>query len=93
MLNDRRAIEISSSHPMVKLLGKELREAGYEEADLGINFFTDGSVLDRNGERDILLFGPGEPSMAHKPNEYVEIEKYEAAIRILQKFAADCGQE
>lgn len=93
VLNDRRAIEISSSHPMVKLLGKELREAGYEEADLGINFFTDGSVLDRNGERDILLFGPGEPSMAHKPNEYVEIEKYEAAIRILQKFAADCGQE
>ena len=39
VLNDRRAIEISSSHPMVKLLGKELREAGYEEADLGINFF------------------------------------------------------
>ena len=93
VLNDRRAIEISRDHLMVKALGKKLQESGCGEDVLGINFFTDASVLDRKGERDILLFGPGEPSMAHKPNEYVEIGKYEAAIRILQKFAAECGQE
>ena len=60
---------------------------------VGLNFFTDASVLDRKGERDILLVGPGEPSMAHQPNEYVEIKKYEDAIRILQNFAKECGQE
>ena len=72
---------------------KQIKEAGYEGALLGLNFFTDASVLDRKGERDILLFGPGEPSMAHQPNEYVEIKKYEDAIRILQNFAKECGQE
>ena len=92
-LNDRRAIEIDAGHPMTEGLGRQIKEAGYEGALLGLNFFTDASVLDRKGERDILLFGPGEPSMAHQPNEYVEIKKYEDAIRILQNFAKECGQE
>ena len=74
-------------------LGEKLCQAGYKKEVLGLNFFTDASVLDRKGERDILLFGPGDPSMAHKPNEYVEIRKYEDAIRILQQFAKECGQE
>ena len=92
-LNDRRAIEIAEDHPMTAGLGEKLCQAGYEKEVLGLNFFTDASVLDRKGERDILLFGPGDPSMAHKPNEYVEIGKYEDAIRILQQFAKECGQE
>ena len=54
---------------MVRLLGKNLREAGYKEANRGINFFTDDSVLDQKEERDVLLFGHGEPYMAHKLNE------------------------
>ena len=66
-LNDRRAIEIDAGHPMTEGLGRQIKEAGYEGALLGLNFFTDASVLDRKGERDILLFGPGEPSMAHQP--------------------------
>lgn len=92
-LNDRRAIEISGTHPMSAGLGAILREAGYDGGELGINFFTDASVLDREGIKQVLLFGPGEPFMAHKPNEYVEIGKYQDAIRILQRFAKECGQE
>ncbi len=93
VLNDRRPIEIAPSNHMTVALGKNLREFGYQEEYLGVNFFTDGSVLDRKGERDILLFGPGDPFMAHKPNEYVEIAKYEDAIRILEKFAIEFGQK
>lgn len=92
-LNDRRAIEIPGSHPMTAGIRGLLKEAGYTGEDLGINFFSDASVLDRAGEKDILLFGPGDPAMAHQPNEFVEIGKYQDAIRILQEFAKNFLQE
>ena len=92
-LNNRRAIEIPDTHPMTSGLREMIREHGYSGDNIGINFFTDASVLDREDHKKILLFGPGEPAMAHKPNEYVEINKYEDAIMILQQFAKTCMQE
>lgn len=92
-LNDRRAIEIDGSHPMTAGLRGLIKDCGYDGGDLGINFFTDASVLDRAGEKDILLFGPGDPAMAHQPNEFVEIGKYLDAIKILQEFAVNYLQE
>lgn len=89
-LNNRRAIEIADTHPMTSGLRKILQEQGYGGEKLGINFFTDASVLDREDQKRILLFGPGEPFMAHKPNEYVEIAKFEDAITVLQEFAKTC---
>lgn len=83
VLNDRRAIEIDSGSSLPSSLRRILCSHGYEGSDIGINFFTDASVLDREGKKKILLFGPGEPSMAHKPNEYVSIKKYQDAIQVL----------
>ena len=83
VLNDRRAIEIDSEDWLPASLGRILESHGYEGSEIGINFFTDASVLDRIGEKKILLFGPGEPSMAHKPNECVSIQKYKDAIQVL----------
>lgn len=90
VLNDRRAIKIDSQHPMTLALRKILRSYGYEGNDIGLNFFTDASILDRYDKKQILLFGPGEPSMAHKPNEYVDIKKYTDAIHILMEFMQEC---
>lgn len=86
ILNERRAIMIDSQHPMTSALRRIVRSYGYEGSDIGINFFTDASVLDRKDEKRILLFGPGEPSMAHKPNEHVSIKKYTDAVHVLLKF-------
>ena len=86
VLNDRRAIEIDSLDWLPSTLRRLLQSYGYEGSDIGVNFFTDASVLDRAGEKKILLFGPGEPSVAHKPNEYVSVKKYEDAIQVLQKL-------
>ena len=36
----------------------------------------------------VLLFGPGEAGMAHKPNERVEIEKYQKSIQVLMDLIA-----
>lgn len=86
VLNFRRSIEIDENHPMSAALRRIVQAHGYEGGNIGINYFTDASVLDPAGEKNVLLFGPGEPSMAHKPNEYVSVKKYEDAIRILQEF-------
>lgn len=90
VLNDRRAIHIDEGHWMPSALGSILRSHGYEGGPAGINFFTDASVLDRYDQKRILLFGPGEPSMAHRPNEYVHIKKYKDAILVLMEFMQEC---
>lgn len=82
--NERAAIEIAENSSWVKRLDRELerRELPYEH--MGINYFTDASVLIRQlPELPVLLFGPGNPEMAHKPNEYLELKKYLEYIRIL----------
>ena len=44
----------------------------------GITYFTDGSVLtSAYGNPPTLILGPGEPSMAHKTDEYCYISKIE----------------
>ena len=85
-LNNRRAIEIDETHPFVKNLQQEIRRLDHDDTPIGINFFTDASILDRSGVMDICLFGPGDPAMAHQPDESVEVSKYLDAIRILQNL-------
>lgn len=82
--NDRRAIEISSHHEMTKKLVHAIRKQNLPEEYIGINYFTDASILARDfTETGVILFGPGEPGMAHKPNERVKIENYLKAIEVL----------
>ena len=85
-LNERRAIEIDCGHPQVGRLQSLLRLAGCDETPIGISFFTDASILDRDDGMDICLFGPGDPALAHQPDEYVRIDRYYDAIRILEAF-------
>lgn len=83
--NDRRAIEIEASHPWAAKLAWTLKCEHIEQKYIGINYFTDASILtSKMPETPVLLFGPGEPHLAHKPNEYIEMKKYLEYIRILK---------
>lgn len=85
--NDRMAIEIAEENAWVRKLDWELRVKGIPYDHIGINYFTDASILVKETpEVPVLLFGPGEPQMAHKPNEYVEVQKYMEYIEILKKL-------
>lgn len=85
--NDRQAIEIPSNHRWLKKLQWELKLAKLPKERIGINYFTDASILAKGiPTTPVLLFGPGQPEMAHKPNEYVEIEKYIQYIKILSRL-------
>ena len=82
--NARRAIEIAEEERWLNEFKAYLKQNGAETEDIGINYFTDASILTKKeSEIPVLLFGPGEPRLAHKPNEFVELEKYEKYIEIL----------
>lgn len=82
--NARRAIEIAEEERWLKEFKAYLKQNDAETEEIGINYFTDASILTKKeSEIPVLLFGPGEPRLAHKPNEFVELEKYEKYIEIL----------
>lgn len=85
--NHRRAIEIAFDHPMTKRLEQSIKKHGLEAGMTGINYFTDASILAAEREElPVLLFGPGEPGMAHKPNERVSLAMYQKAIEVLTEL-------
>lgn len=53
----------------------------------GVSFFTDGSILNPDNRIPTLLYGPGDDQMAHKPNEYVDLEQYRQAILFYKQLA------
>ena len=84
ILNERRYIELSKDNYWLRRFKDCLKKEGESVREVGINYFTDASILTvANETMPVLLFGPGEPYMAHKANEYIEIEKYEKYIRLL----------
>lgn len=85
--NTRRAIETDPGNGWVRRVERALRYETGSVEHTGIHFFTDASILTREKEEiPVILLGPGRDEMAHKPNEYVEIEKYLRYIRILNRL-------
>lgn len=56
-----------------KALGADLEPCG-------VNYYTDGSIFMPELGIPVLWLGPGDEKTAHKPDEYVEINKYIDAI-------------
>ncbi|HYE82703.1 MAG TPA: M20 family metallopeptidase [Clostridia bacterium] len=81
VLTDRKAVEISSEDMLVKDLSESVRAVcGNSPALTGTSFFSDASIFLTLYELPAVLFGPGESSEAHKPNESVLLEKYYEAV-------------
>ncbi|NLG85868.1 MAG: M20 family metallopeptidase, partial [Firmicutes bacterium] len=62
---------------LAQQLGQELW--GRELTPGGVNYYTDAAVLVPGLNLPFIIFGPGEPGLAHQPNEYVDVEKLVAA--------------
>ncbi|MBW4084980.1 M20 family metallopeptidase [Paenibacillus sp. S150] len=58
-----------------------------EPAVQGVPYYTDGSVLHDNGRLPVLIYGPGDPAMAHQPDEWVDIEAYLESIGFYRELA------
>lgn len=85
VLNSRISIEVSENNLWVEFMTKVIRDNDHSAKNIGINYFTDGSIFIKNNLNiPVILFGPGSPSIAHKPNEWVEINKYFEAIEVFK---------
>lgn len=90
VMNQRRAIEIAQEEREVQKLRQMIEKRGYQPKPIGINYFTDASILAQNElTQKVLICGPGEPELAHQPNEYVEIRKYLDYIEVLKEYACE----
>lgn len=92
ILNNRRALEVSKENQMVSEFAKSVKRISKTSVKYtGINFFSDGSLIVNNNDKlPIFLFGPGDPELAHKPNENVKINLYVQAIEIFFDFMLNC---
>lgn len=85
--NERMAIETAPDDLWLRKTEWVERCMYLSASQTGINYFTDASIL-AEGKKDlpVILLGPGEPFLAHKPDKYVELKKYLQFIEFLNKL-------
>ena len=94
VLNDRMAVTVSDDAPIVMQLSAACREAlGREPDRAGTAFFSDASIFLKHRPLDVVLFGPGESSLAHTPNESVSLTAYRDSVRAYQALIGRWARE
>jgi succinyl-diaminopimelate desuccinylase len=91
--NDRIPLETSLKEPVVQIFSDVVNEVtGERPVPKGARFYTDAVAFMPALKAPMILCGPGDPKLAHQPNEHVEVSKLIetakiytlAAIRLLQ---------
>lgn len=81
---------INEDEPIIAELKDAYREVMLQEALIcGFESVCDSMMFNLYSETPALLFGPGELKMAHRPNEYIDLEQYIQSIKILAILIAD----
>lgn len=89
----RESFKTNKENFYVKNLMNSYFEVTRKKAEFGkVNYFTDAAFFSK---KDIpkIIFGPGEPDLAHKPNEFVELSKIKESIQVYEKFLKNHSKE
>jgi len=88
-INDHPAVETSPAEPVLQRFAAIVGGmTGQKAVFKGANYFSDVVGFLPVLKAPLILFGPGEPGLAHQPNENVEISKLVEAARIYAVTAA-----
>jgi acetylornithine deacetylase len=92
---DAQASEIPRDHPIVALVSKNYKElTGRDPVISGRQGAADTRFLNEYGNTPTVIFGPGSTAVMHANDEYVSIEDYIAAIKVMALCIHDwCGAE
>ncbi|MGZ6202733.1 MAG: M20 family metallopeptidase, partial [Thermodesulfobacteriota bacterium] len=83
VINDRAPVETSPEEPVVRIVADVIGElTGKRPAPGGASYYTDGAVLVPALKAPMIICGPGDPGLAHQPNEHVEISSLVQAVRV-----------
>ncbi|KNB70079.1 succinyl-diaminopimelate desuccinylase [Brevibacillus reuszeri] len=86
--NDLPAVTTAAEHPFIALSQETIKHLwGTEVTVSGVNYYTDGSIYGPHLQVPILICGPGEPTLAHQPDEWIEIDRYLDSIRFYLTLA------
>lgn len=90
---DAEASEIPVEHPVVDLVSRAYREiTGKQPQISGRQGAADTRFLNSYGNTPTVIFGPGSTSVMHANDEYVSIEDYMTAIKVMALCIYDwCG--
>lgn len=92
---DAQASEIPRDHPIVDLVSKTYTElTGKEPVISGRQGAADTRFLNLYADTPTVIFGPGSTAVMHSNDEYVSIEDYITAIKVMALCIYDwCGAE
>lgn len=87
VLNNRKAIETPEDNTLIQELSESVQAVcGNTPALIGTSFFSDASIFLTKYDLPTVLFGPGESSEAHKPNESVSLDKFYVSVECYYNF-------
>lgn len=92
---DAQASEIPRDHPIVTVLSDTYRSiSGKDPVISGRQGAADTRFLNQYGDTPTVIFGPGSTAVMHANDEYVSIEDYMTAIKVMAlTIMAWCGVE
>ena len=90
---DAQASEISVDHPIVKVVSKNYQEITGRDPEIsGRQGAADTRFLNLYGKTPTVIFGPGSTAVMHSDDEYVSIDDYQTAIKVMALSIYDwCG--
>src|SRR5215831_18189369 len=92
---DAQASEIPRNHPIVETVCKNYKEiTGRDPEVSGRQGAADTRFLNRFANTPTVIFGPGSTAVMHADDEYVSIDDYLTAIKVVALSICDwCGVE
>lgn len=86
LVNERRAVETAKKHPETVFVQKCVQQiTGEIPPVIGINYFTDASIL-APSSLPVILYGPGRPELAHKPDEWICLAEFDKAVEVYREI-------
>lgn len=92
---DAEASEIPQDHPIVGVVSKNYTQVTGKQPEIsGRQGAADTRFLNLYGETPTVIFGPGSTAVMHSDDEYVAVDDYIAAIKVMALSIYDwCGAE
>jgi acetylornithine deacetylase len=90
---DAQASEIPVDHPIVSTVSRNYTEVTGQQAEIsGRQGAADTRFLNLYGKTPTVIFGPGSTAVMHSDDEYVSIDDYITAIKVMALSIYDwCG--
>lgn len=86
VLNDRPAVGVSETDPLVLDMQAAARSLGLDDQLRGTIFYTDASQLVPHYQIPFLILGPGDDALAHQSNEYITFSSLEEVTRLYLRY-------